>query len=81
LEWLGLVIKMDQIRVVAMDILQSKPEGRRIMGRSRLRWLVGAGNDSQELKVKRQRQITNNKEEWASVVREAKVFRGPRVVE
>lgn len=75
------VIKMDQTRVVTKDIFQSKPEGRGIMGRSRLRCLEGAQNDSQELKVKRQRQIRKNKEEWPSVVRQAEVLDDPRVVE
>jgi hypothetical protein len=36
---------------VAKDIFLSKPEGRRIVGRSRLRWLEGAGIDSENEEI------------------------------
>jgi hypothetical protein len=50
------------------------PKGRRKVGRSRMRWLEDAENDLQELKMKRLNQKTNNKEEWTSAVKEAKVL-------
>jgi hypothetical protein len=44
LEWLGHVTRMDQRRVVK-KIFDSKPEGRRKVGRQRLRWLDDVEND------------------------------------
>ena len=58
-------------------ILEDKPEGRRKVGRQRLRWLDGAEEDLRQLKVKRWRQKALNREEWAVVIKEAKVLRGP----
>jgi hypothetical protein len=55
--------------------LPSKPEGRRKVGRSRLIWLKAAENDSQELKVKRWRQDTNDSEMWAFVVEDQESYR------
>jgi hypothetical protein len=39
LEWLGHVIRMGERRV-DKKIFESKPEGRRKVGRPRLRWLM-----------------------------------------
>jgi len=45
---------------------------RRIYGR----WLEDVEKDLQEMKVKRRRQKKVDKEEWASVIKEARVVRG-----
>jgi hypothetical protein len=42
---------LDQGRIVK-KISESKPEGSRRKGRTRLRWLEDVGKDPQELKVK-----------------------------
>jgi hypothetical protein len=54
---------------VAEKIFESKLDGRRKVGRSRLRWQEDVENDLQELKVKRW-QRANNIEKWAFVVNE-----------
>jgi hypothetical protein len=41
-----------------------------------VRWLEDGENNLGELKERRWRQKTNNREKWESVVKEAKVFRG-----
>ena len=55
---------------------ESKPEGRRRMGRRRLRWLEDAEKDLRENKVKRWRQEAVDRVEWASIIREAKDLSG-----
>jgi hypothetical protein len=42
-----------------------------------VRWLEGVQKDLQEMKVKRWRQKKGDREEWASVIKEGKVLRGP----
>ena len=57
--------------------MEDKPEGRRKVGRQRLRWLDGVEEDLRQLKVKRWRQKALNREEWEVVIKEAEVLRGP----
>ena len=52
-------------------------EGRRRMGRPKLRWLEDVEKDLRGLKFKRWRQMAMDGEEWASVIKEAKALRGP----
>jgi hypothetical protein len=47
------------------------------MKRPRLRWLEDVAKDLQEMKVRRRRQKAVDKEEWASVFKEAKALKGP----
>jgi hypothetical protein len=63
--------------MVVKKIFESKPEGRRRMGRPRLRWLEDAEKSLWEMKVKRWREKAMEREEWASVIKEAKALRGP----
>jgi hypothetical protein len=68
---------MDQRRVVK-KIFDSKPEGRRQVGRPRLRWLDDVENDLRVMKIKRWREKkAQNREEWTSVTKKAKVLKGP----
>jgi hypothetical protein len=76
LEWLGHVTRMDQRRVVK-KIYDSKPEGRRKVGRPKLRWLDDVENNLRVMKIKRWRKKAQNREEWASVIKEANVLKGP----
>jgi hypothetical protein len=41
-----------------------------------LRWLDGEENDLRVMKVKRWRKKPQNREEWESVINEAKVLKG-----
>jgi hypothetical protein len=61
-EWLGHVIRMDQRRVVK-KIFDNKSEGRRKVGRPRLRWLDDVENDLRVMKIKRWRKKAQNREE------------------
>ena len=65
---------MDQGRTVK-KVLESKPEGSRRRGRPRLRWMEDVEKNLLEMKFKRWRQKAVNKEEWASIIKEAKVLR------
>jgi len=59
-------------------IFESKPEVSRRGGRPRLRWLEDVEKDLREVKVKRWRQKAVDREEWASVIKEAKLSEGRR---
>jgi hypothetical protein len=67
---------MDQERTVK-KISESKVGGSRRRGRPRLRWLEFVEKDVWEMKVERLRQKVVDREEWASVIKEAKALRGP----
>ena len=71
LEWLGHVIKMNETRSVR-KIFEGKLEGRRGKGRPRLRWINDVEDDLRKLGVKRWRTKAGDREEWASVIWEAK---------
>ena len=67
---------MDQGRTVK-KIFESKPEGNRRRGRSRLGCLEDVEKVLREMKVKRWRQKAFDMEEWAFVIKGAKAVRGP----
>jgi hypothetical protein len=68
---------MDHGRVVK-KIFENISEGRRRrMGKNRLRLLEDVGKDLWEIKVKRWRQKTVDREEWVSVIKGAEALRGP----
>ena len=71
LEWLGHVSRMNETRSVK-KIFEGKLEGRRGRGRPRLRWMNDVEDDLRKLGVKRWRTKALNREEWASIIREAK---------
>ena len=77
LEWLGHVSRMKETRSVK-KICEGKLEGRRGRGRPRLRWINDVEDDLRKLGVKRWRRKALNREEWASIIREAKAkLKGP----
>ena len=77
LEWFGHVIKMNETRSVK-KIFEGKLEGRRGRGRPRLRWIDDVEDDLRKLGVKQWRTKTLDREEWASIIREAKAkLKGP----
>ncbi|KAJ9583487.1 hypothetical protein L9F63_022168 [Diploptera punctata] len=76
LELVGHVLRMEQ-ESGARKILEGKPEGRRKVVRQKPRWLDKVEEDLRQLKVKRWRQNASNREEWAIVMKETKVLRGP----
>jgi len=77
LEWLGHVIRMNKTRSVK-KMFEGKVEGRRVTGRIRLRRINDVEDDLRKLGVKRRRTKLLDREEWASIIREAKAnLKGP----
>ena len=77
LEWLEHVIRMNETGSVK-KIFEGKLEGRGGGGRPRLRWINDVEDDLRKLGVKRWRTKALDREEWASIVREAKAkLKGP----
>jgi hypothetical protein len=77
LEWLGHVVRMNDTRSVKR-IFEGKLEGGRGRGRPRLRWINVVEDALRELGVKRWRTKALEREEWASIVKEAKAnIKGP----
>jgi len=68
---------MNETRSV-QNVFVGKLEGRRGRGRPRLRWRNDVEDDLRKLGVKRWRMKALDREEWASIVREAKAkLKGP----
>jgi hypothetical protein len=77
LEWLGHIIRMDGARM-AKKVFVSKPEGRRDIGRPKLRCLDDVEDDIKALGIRRWRIKAQDRNEWTAIKREAKVkLKGP----
>ena len=77
MEWLGHVTGMNESRSVK-KFFEGKLEGRRGRGRSRLRWINDVEDDLRKLGVKRWRTKALDREDWESIIREAKAkLKGP----
>jgi hypothetical protein len=77
LEWIGHVIGMNETRSVK-KIFEGKLEGRRGRGRPTLRWINDEEDDLRKLGVKRWRAKALDREECASIIKEAKAkLKGP----
>jgi cobyric acid synthase len=78
---LGHVIRMNEARIVK-KIFEDKFKGRRGRGRPRLRWINDVEEDLRMFGVKRWRKKALDREEWAFVIKEAKVkLKGPELQE
>ncbi|KAJ4447080.1 hypothetical protein ANN_09069 [Periplaneta americana] len=63
---------------IPKKIINTKPEGRRNIGRQKLRWLDGVEDDLRTLGVRRWRQKALVGQEWTKILREAKArLQGP----
>ena len=71
LEWLGYVVRTNETKSLK-KIFEGKLEGRRGRGRPRLRWVNDVEDDLRKLGVKRWRTKALEREEWTSIIKEAK---------
>jgi hypothetical protein len=69
LEWIGHAVIMEDTRLPKM-VFNAKPEGRRGVGRPRLRWLDNVEADIKALGVKRWRIKAQDRKEWSAILRE-----------
>jgi hypothetical protein len=74
LEWLGHVVETRSVK----RIFEGKLEGRRGRSRPKLRWINDVEDDLRKLGVKLWRTKALEREEWASIIKEAKTkLKGP----
>jgi hypothetical protein len=72
-----MVVRMNETRSVK-KIFKGKLEGRRGRGRPRLRWINDVEEDLRKLGVKQWRTKVLEREEWSSIIKEAKAeLKGP----
>jgi hypothetical protein len=57
-------------------IFSTKPDGTRSVGRPKLRWEDGVVQDTQILGVKRWKNVDLNRDEWAKLLKKARVYQG-----
>jgi hypothetical protein len=76
LRWLGHVEMMSEDRVIK-KLYMSKPEGRRSVGRPKMRWLDDMEEDLRRMRISGWRGKARRRDEWKSVLREVKVLQGP----
>jgi hypothetical protein len=55
----------------------SKPEGRRSVGRPKMRWLDDVEEDLRKMRISGWRGKARKRDEWKSVLREVRVLQGP----
>ena len=73
--WLGHVERMSEERVVKR-LYQNTPEGSRSVGRPSLRWMDDVREDLRMMGVTTWRIRSHRRDDWKTVVKEAKVLKG-----
>jgi hypothetical protein len=76
LRWLSRVERMSEDRVIRKQYM-CKPEGRRSVGRPKMRWLDDIEEDLRKMRISGWRGKARIRDEWKSVLREVKVLQGP----
>jgi hypothetical protein len=72
LEWAGHLVRMSDDRTVK-KVSVGKPDGRRKVGRPKLKWLDCIKNDLKFMGVKRWRKKSEDRSVWAIILKEALV--------
>ena len=72
LEWLGHVMRMTNDRVPKI-VLNAKLDGKRKVGRPKLRWYDDVQNDNRKMGLKGRWEKAKNRSEWWHIMKEAKV--------
>jgi hypothetical protein len=75
LRWLGHVEWMSEDSVIK-KLYMSKPEGRRSVGRPKMRWLDDVKEDLGKMRISGWRGKARRRGEWKSVLREVKILQG-----
>jgi len=75
LAWAGYLMRMSDERTLK-KIFNTKPDGTRSVGRQKLRWEDGVAQDTHILGVKRWKNAALNRDEWAELLKDAKVHQG-----
>jgi hypothetical protein len=76
LRWMGHVERMSEDRVIK-KLYMSKPEGRRSVWQTKMRWLDNVEEDLRKMRISGWRGRARRRDEWKSVLREVKVLQGP----
>jgi hypothetical protein len=76
LRWVGHLERMSEDRVIK-KLYMSKPEGRRSVGRPKMRWLDDVQEDLRKMIIGGWRGRARRRDEWKSVLREVRVLQGP----
>jgi hypothetical protein len=61
---------------IPRKLMEWKPEGRRNVGRPRLRWMDGVEEDLRKMKVKKWWLAARDRESWRNILREAEAHSG-----
>ena len=83
LRWAGHVVRMGEHRI-ARGVMLGRPEGRRPVGRPRMRWEDNVERDMEQLGVETPnhwQDIALDREEWGRLVKAAKDHVGPEPME
>jgi hypothetical protein len=75
LRWLGHMERMSDDRSTN-KLYSNKPEGLRLVGRPRKRWLDEVEQDLKQMGVRGWRRRAQKRDEWRSILKEAKVLHG-----
>jgi hypothetical protein len=62
---------------VIKKLYMSKPEGRRSVGRPKMRWLDDVEEDLRMMRISGWRGKARRRDKWKSVLREVRVLQGP----
>jgi hypothetical protein len=75
LRWLGQLFRMQQLDP-CRELTLHKSEGTRRVGKPRARWLGSDETDLREMGVKNWRRKAQDREQWRTILEEAKVCQG-----